>query len=95
VDDAKVRSAADAMVQSGLINHGWTYINIDDCWEIKPGSKDPKLQGQPRDESGMINTNKKFPDMKALCDYVHSKGLKIGIYSSPRPADLRRIHRQL
>ena len=41
VDDAKVRSAADAMVKSGLINHGWTYINIDDCWEIKPGSNDP------------------------------------------------------
>ncbi|MGA2060220.1 MAG: NPCBM/NEW2 domain-containing protein [Thermoguttaceae bacterium] len=85
VDDAKVRSAADAMVQSDLINHGWTYINIDDCWEIKPGSNDPKFQGKPRDENGMINTNKKFPAMKALCDYVHSKGLKIGIYSSPGP----------
>ncbi|MGD0654497.1 MAG: NPCBM/NEW2 domain-containing protein [Thermoguttaceae bacterium] len=85
VDDAKVRSAANAMVQSGLINHGWTYINIDDCWEIKPGSKDPMLQGTPRDENGMINTNKKFPDMKALCDYIHGKGLKAGIYSSPGP----------
>jgi alpha-galactosidase len=85
VDDAKVRSAADAMVQSGLINHGWTYINIDDCWEIKPGSKDPMLQGKPRDENGMIITNKKFPDMKALCDYIHGKGLKAGIYSSPGP----------
>ncbi len=85
VDDAKVRSAADAMVQSGLVDHGWTYINIDDCWEIKPGSNDPNLQGQPRDENGMINTNKKFPDMKALCDYIHAKGLKAGIYSSPGP----------
>ncbi len=85
VDDAKVRSAADAMVRSGLIDHGWTYINIDDCWEIKPGSKDPLLQGEPRDENGMINTNKKFPDMKALCDYIHDKGLKAGIYSSPGP----------
>jgi alpha-galactosidase len=85
VDDAKVRSAADAMVRSGLIDHGWTYINIDDCWEIKPGSNDPLLQGQPRDENGMINTNKKFPDMKALCDYIHDKGLKAGIYSSPGP----------
>jgi alpha-galactosidase len=85
VDDAKVRSAADAMVQSGLIDHGWTYINIDDCWEIKPGSKDPLLQGEPRDQNGMINTNKKFPDMKALCDYIHGKGLKVGIYSSPGP----------
>jgi len=73
VDDAKIRVAADAMVRSGLIAHGWTYINIDDCWEGK------------RDEEGFIQPNEKFPDMKALADYVHSKGLKIGIYSSPGP----------
>ncbi len=73
VDDAKIRSAADAMVSSGLIDHGWTYINIDDCWEGK------------RDANGMIQPNEKFPDMKALADYVHSKGLKIGLYSSPGP----------
>ncbi|HEY3915611.1 MAG TPA: NPCBM/NEW2 domain-containing protein [Verrucomicrobiae bacterium] len=73
VDDAKIRMAADAMVSSGLINHGWTYINIDDCWEGK------------RDADGMIQPNEKFPDMKALADYVHSKGLKIGLYSSPGP----------
>jgi alpha-galactosidase len=85
VDDAKVRSAADAMIRSGLAQHGWTYINIDDCWEIQPGSNDPKLQGQPRDSDGMINTNKKFPDMKALCGYIHGKGLKAGLYSSPGP----------
>jgi alpha-galactosidase len=85
VDDAKVRSAADAMVRSGLVNHGWSYINIDDCWEIQPGSNDPMLKGEPRDANGMINTNKKFPNMKALCDYIHDKGLKAGIYSSPGP----------
>jgi alpha-galactosidase len=73
VDDAKIRAAADAMVRSGLINHGWTYINIDDTWEGK------------RDDNGFIQSNEKFPDMKALADYVHSKGLKIGIYSSPGP----------
>lgn len=73
VDDAKIRSAADAMVTNGLINHGWTYINIDDCWE------------GGRDTNGNILPNEKFPDMKALADYVHSKGLKIGIYSSPGP----------
>ncbi|HEX3800819.1 MAG TPA: NPCBM/NEW2 domain-containing protein [Verrucomicrobiae bacterium] len=73
VDDQKVRAAADALVASGLINHGWTYINIDDCWE------------DSRDAEGRIQSNKKFPDMKALTDYVHSKGLKIGIYSSPGP----------
>src|SRR5205823_10287842 len=80
-----VRAAADAMVSTGLIDHGWMYVNIDDCWEIKPGSKDPKTSGTARDENGMINTNGKFPDMKRLADYVHSKGLKIGLYSSPGP----------
>ncbi len=83
VNESHVRAAADAMVNSGLINHGWNYINIDDCWQIKHSSKDSMLVGKPRDENGMINTNKKFPDMKALCDYIHSKGLKAGIYSSP------------
>jgi len=73
VDDSIVRAAADAMVASGMAKVGYTYINIDDTW-----------QGQ-RDKSGRITGNKKFPDMKALCDYVHSKGLKIGIYSSPGP----------
>jgi alpha-galactosidase len=73
VDDAKIRAAADAMVSSGLIAHGWTYINIDDCWEGR------------RDGNGMIQPNEKFPDMKALADYVHAKGLKIGLYSSPGP----------
>mgnify|MGYP000536194306 CR=1 FL=1 len=85
VTEANVRAAADAMVASGLINHGWTYINIDDCWEIKPNSDDPALIGSQRNADGMINTNKKFPDMKALCDYIHGKGLKAGIYSSPGP----------
>ena len=85
VDDQKVRTSADAMVSSGLANHGWTYINIDDCWEVKPEAKDSILQGERRDKEGMVNTNKKFPDMKALGDYVHSKGLKLGIYSGPGP----------
>jgi alpha-galactosidase len=86
VSDDKVRAAADAMVNSGLINHGWTYINIDDYWEYKPAAKDdPTLQGPARDDNGFINPNKRFPDMKALTDYVHSKGLKIGLYSSPGP----------
>jgi alpha-galactosidase len=73
VTEANVRAAADAMVASGLINHGWTYINIDDCWEAG------------RDADGMVLSNQKFTDMKALTDYVHSKGLKIGLYSSPGP----------
>jgi len=73
VTEANVRSAADAMVASGLVNHGWTYINIDDCWEAG------------RDADGKILSNEKFPDMKRLTDYVHSKGLKMGLYSSPGP----------
>ena len=85
VDEQKVKSAADAMVNSGLINHGWTYINIDDFWENKPGSSDPNLKGPERDSDGKINTNEKFPDMKALAEYIHNKGLKMGIYSSPGP----------
>lgn len=73
VDDAKVRAAADWMVKSGLAAHGYQYINIDDAWEGE------------RDADGRLQTNEKFPDMKALADYVHSKGLKLGIYSSPGP----------
>ena len=73
VNEGNVRSAADAMVSSGLVQHGWTYINIDDCWEAG------------RDSEGKVVSNQKFPDMKALTDYAHSKGLKIGLYSSPGP----------
>ena len=85
VTDQIVRSAADAMVSTGMMNHGYMYINIDDCWAVKPGSEDPSLGGKPRDEQGMVNPNKRFPDMKALTNYMHSKGLKAGIYTSPGP----------
>ncbi len=83
IDDAKVRAAADSVVKSGLADHGWTYINIDDAWEIKPDGSDPDATGPARDENGLIICNSKFPDMKGLTDYVHGQGLKIGIYSSP------------
>ena len=73
VDDAAVRGMADAMATNGMKAAGYQYINIDDTWE------------GGRDADGNITTNKKFPDMKALADYVHSKGLKLGIYSSPGP----------
>jgi len=86
VSDEKIRQAADAMVKSGLINHGWTYINIDDFWEFRPCEKnDQTLIGSERDPAGRILSNKRFPDMKALAAYVHSKGLRIGLYSSPGP----------
>jgi alpha-galactosidase len=81
-----IKKAANAMVSSGLINHGWTYINIDDYWEVNPHrTNDPTLQGPERDAEGHILPNPRFPDMKALADYVHGKGLKIGLYSSPGP----------
>lgn len=73
VTDADVRSAADGLVASGLRDAGYIYVNIDDAWE------------GVRDAKGNIQPNTKFPDMKALSDYVHSKGLKLGIYSSPGP----------
>ncbi len=85
VDQQKVKAAADAMVNSGLADHGWSYINIDDCWMVKPDSKDSILGGEVRDANDNMNTNKKFPDMKVLTDYVHGLGLKTGIYSGPGP----------
>ncbi len=85
VTDEMMRAAADAMVNTGMINHGYCYVNIDDGWAMKPGSDDPRLNGPARDLNGMVNANKKFPDMKALTDYIHSKGLKAGIYTSPGP----------
>ncbi len=73
VTEQDIRAAADGMVVSGMKDVGYTYVNIDDCW-----------QGQ-RDEKGILHPNTKFQDMKALADYVHSKGLKLGVYSSPGP----------
>jgi alpha-galactosidase len=72
VDQDKVRAAAEAMVRTGLVEHGWTYINIDDTWQGPRGGKDHALQG-----------DEKFPDMKKLCDDIHGLGLKAGIYSTP------------
>src|SRR6201993_2273812 len=71
IDDKTVRAQADAMVSTGMKDAGYIYVNIDDTWEAG------------RDTQGNIQTNSKSPDMKALADYVHSKGLKLGIYSSP------------
>ncbi|MFA9390340.1 MAG: NPCBM/NEW2 domain-containing protein [Prolixibacteraceae bacterium] len=85
VSAEKVKCAADAMVNSGLINHGWTYINIDDFWNNHRDSKDSSLRGPLRDEDGNIMPNSRFGDMKDLVDYVHGLGLKIGLYSSPGP----------
>jgi alpha-galactosidase len=68
----KVLKSARGMVSSGLIDHGWTYVNIDDAWQGKRGGEFKAIQG-----------NEKFPDMKGLCDEIHRMGLKVGIYSTP------------
>ncbi|MEO6850402.1 MAG: putative Ig domain-containing protein, partial [Mucilaginibacter sp.] len=73
VNDSKVRISANAMADK-LSAHGWNYINIDDGWEA-----------ESRNADGTISPNQKFPDMKGLTDYVHSLGLRMGIYSSPGP----------
>lgn len=73
VDQEKVLRAANALVASGLDQHGWTYINIDDTWQGDRNFPDHALQPNP----------KKFPDMQALCNAIHALGLKAGIYSTP------------
>ncbi|MGE5423815.1 MAG: putative Ig domain-containing protein [Syntrophothermus sp.] len=79
VDETKVMASAKAFRDKGLANHGWTYINIDDAWEIYKDNE-PK-----RDAEGKILTNEKFKNMKGLGDSIHAMGLKFGIYSSPGP----------
>ena len=75
-----VMETADVMARLGLGDHGWTYLTIDDGWQISFKSGKPRRDGQGRPLS-----NELFPDMKALADYVHARGFKIGLYSSPGP----------
>lgn len=72
IDQEKVIASADAMVKMGLNQHGWTYINIDDAW-----------QGQRGGQFNAIQPNEKFPKFTEMIDYVHSLGLKVGVYSTP------------
>lgn len=85
VSAEKVKSAARAMIETGLVNYGWTYINVDDSWQHHRDADDRTRAGKPRDNRGYILTNAQFPDMKGLTDYIHSLGLKAGLYSSPGP----------
>jgi alpha-galactosidase len=85
ISDRDVRTAAAAMIASGMADYGYQYVDIDDCWARKPESGDPALQGPVRDAHGNILPNARFPDMRALTGYIHSLGLKSGIYSSPGP----------
>jgi alpha-galactosidase len=72
IDREKVIASADAMVKMGLIDHGWTYINIDDAWQ--------GVRGGPLNA---LQPNEKFPDFKGMVDYIHALGLKAGLYSTP------------
>ena len=72
LDREKLIASADAMVSKGLSNHGWSFINIDDSWQGPRGGKLNALQ-----------PNEKFPKIKEMVDYIHSLGLKAGIYSTP------------
>jgi len=71
IDEKLIREIADVMVSTGMKDAGYQYINLDDCWHGE------------RDSLGFIHPDaKRFPSgMKALADYIHSKGLKIGLYS--------------
>ena len=91
VTGQNIKDTIDVFMKSGLADHGWSYVNIDDYWQNKPSAKnDPTLQGPERNPDGSIVVNKRFsPEkglgMKDLADYAHSFGLKIGLYSSPGP----------
>ena len=67
-----VLKTARLMEETGLGDHGWSYINMDDCW-----------QGERGGPLKAIQPNERFRDMKAMCDEVHSRGFKIGLYSGP------------
>ena len=73
VTETDVKNAVDALASNGMKASGYEYVNLDDCWQGK------------RDKEGHIHSNDRFPDMKALGKYIHSRGLKFGIYSSPGP----------
>jgi len=85
VSDKLMREAADIIVSSGMADVGYQYVNIDDCWMTAAKNRDPKRNGSFRDSAGDLLPNIYFPDMKGLADYIHAKGLKAGLYTSPGP----------
>ena len=87
VSEKIMREAADQMIASGMADYGYQYVNIDGCWQMHIGAKDAETGGPPRDAAGRLQPNRRFSDMKALTDYIHAKGLKAGIYTSPGPTD--------
>lgn len=107
ITDEIMRKTADLFVEQGLADVGFQYISVDDCWmkmspdayfnrpqgkiEQHEGFDYEGLVGEVRDVKGNIIPNKNFPDMKALTDYIHSYGLKVGLYSSPGFATCQRF----
>ena len=85
ITDKLIREAAEVMVRSGMADMGYQFVNIDDCWMNKEKSSDPLQVGPFRDANGQILANQHFPDMRALTDFIHAKGLRAGIYTSPGP----------
>lgn len=91
ITDQDVRTAASAMITSGMADFGYQYVDIDDSWARRPSSDDPALKGPVRDSNGNILPNARFPDMRALTSSIHSLGLKAGIYTSPGPLTCARF----
>jgi len=79
VTEQHMRNAADTMIESGMADAGYMYVNIDDCW-MKKRDDEPY-----RDAGKAVLPNDKFPDMKGMVDYIHGKGLRAGTYISPGP----------
>jgi alpha-galactosidase len=85
ISDGDVRTAAVAMISSGMADFGYQYVDIDDGWMRRPSSQDAALKAPVRDTQGKILSNGHFPNMQSLTSFIHSLGLKAGIYSSPGP----------
>ena len=85
VSEAVMRQAADQMIASGMADYGYQYVNIDDCWMVKPGAQEADLGGPTRTAEGGLLPNHRFPDIKGMVNYIHAKGLKAGTYISPGP----------
>lgn len=85
VTEQVMRQAADQMIATGMADHGYQYVNIDDCWMVKANSDDPQIGGPTRDAQGRLRGNQHFPDLKGMTDYIHALGLKAGTYISPGP----------
>ncbi|MEJ5239011.1 MAG: NPCBM/NEW2 domain-containing protein [Limisphaera sp.] len=85
ITDSIVREAAEILVRSGLADVGYQYVNLDDCWMNAEQHGDPLRVGPLRGPAGRILPNAHFPDMRALTDFIHARGLKAGIYASPGP----------